>query len=197
MCKKLLSGLHSPPALPASLSPYSAPTRDLFLKGRHAETQGLGIGAFTYYRRIVEGQKNRLIDEVIRVARRLKANDAMIAKLESAKTERQFDKAIQSLKKAIPPALFIKGHNPLTLLHGALSEGMHAQTDEDCLAAANKIRLILIEFTNSLSDAMKDQQELDAALSSLVNRPRTKPRSKKKRAAKHADKHAANNSAAV
>src|SRR5439155_11971413 len=30
------------------------PDRELFLKGRRAESQGMGIGAFGYYRRVVE-----------------------------------------------------------------------------------------------------------------------------------------------
>jgi hypothetical protein len=36
--------------------------------GRRAENQGMGIGAFAYYRRVVENQKNRIIAEIKRVA---------------------------------------------------------------------------------------------------------------------------------
>ena len=37
------------------------PDRDDFLKGRRCENQGLGVGAFIYYRRVVENQKNRIL----------------------------------------------------------------------------------------------------------------------------------------
>jgi hypothetical protein len=34
--------------------------RTNFLKGRQCENQGLGVGAFAYYRRVVESHKNEL-----------------------------------------------------------------------------------------------------------------------------------------
>ena len=49
------------------------PDRDIFLKGRRCENQGLGIGAFVYYRRVVENQKNRILGEIITVAKKLGA----------------------------------------------------------------------------------------------------------------------------
>jgi hypothetical protein len=47
------------------------PDRETFLKGRRCENQGLGIGAFAYYRRVVENQKDRILDEIIKVLRSL------------------------------------------------------------------------------------------------------------------------------
>jgi len=40
------------------------PDREIFLRGRRAENQGLGIGAFAYYRRVVENQKGRIITQI-------------------------------------------------------------------------------------------------------------------------------------
>ena len=74
------------------------------------------------------------------------------------------------MKDAIPRDLYIKGHNPFTLLHSALSEGLHDASDEECLVAANDIRLILFEFAERLTEAMKERKELDETLSRLVNR---------------------------
>ena len=91
-------------------------------------------------------------------------------RLESAKGETQFSKAVESVKEAIPSVLYIKGHNPFTLLHSVLSEGLHDATDAECLTAANDLRLILVEFAVKLTEAMKEQKELDDALSRLVNR---------------------------
>jgi len=44
------------PPTPSRLISLLGPGRELFLKGRRCEIQGLGIGAFVYYRRVVEGQ---------------------------------------------------------------------------------------------------------------------------------------------
>jgi hypothetical protein len=107
--------------------------REYYLKGRRCENQGVGIAAFAYYRRVVENQKNRIRDEILRAARKIGVPDDMITDLEGAKTETQFTTAIDRVKRGVPQALLINGHNPLTLLHSALSEGPHAQADDECL----------------------------------------------------------------
>ena len=61
--------------------------KPLFLKGRQAENQGLGIGAFAYYRRMVDNQKNRLFDAIIAIAEEEKnADAAIIEQLRNAST---------------------------------------------------------------------------------------------------------------
>ncbi len=40
---------------------------NLFRKGYSAEKEGKGIGAFAYYRRVVDEQKDHLCDEIIKV----------------------------------------------------------------------------------------------------------------------------------
>ncbi|MDY0374638.1 MAG: hypothetical protein RBQ72_02780 [Desulfobacterium sp.] len=87
------------------------PDRETFLQGRRCENQGLGIGAFVYYRRVVENQKNRILDEIIKVANKLNVDAGTIAVLEAAKRETQFSKSLASVKDAMPQALLINGHN--------------------------------------------------------------------------------------
>jgi hypothetical protein len=144
------------------------PDRELFLKGRRCENQGLGIGAFVYYRRVVEEQRCRILDEVIKVSRKVGASAEAIKLLEKAKTETQFSKALASVKDAIPQALLINGHNPLTLLHSALSDGLHQRSDEQCLEIASSIRVVLAELSERLAQALKDEAELNKALSRLM-----------------------------
>jgi hypothetical protein len=157
--------------------PYGPPTpnrllklfgkdRSIFLKGRQCENHGLGIGAFVYYRRVVENHKNQILDEIIKVAKKVAPD--MVEALEAAKQEHQFSKALESVKNAIPQALLIDGHNPLTLLHSALSEGLHAQTDEECLELAHDVRLVLAELAERLAQALKDEIELNKAISRLM-----------------------------
>jgi hypothetical protein len=156
------------PPTPARVISLIGPQRELFLKGRRAENQGMGIAAFAYYRRVIEDQKERIFDEVIKVCRRLSAGQPVIDELTKAKTETQFSKAVDAVKLGIPQALFINGHNPLTLLHAALSEGIHAQTDEECLEIATSIRLIMAELAERMGQALKDEAELSAAVKRLL-----------------------------
>jgi hypothetical protein len=121
------------PPTPNRLLKLFKSDRELFLKGRRCEHQGLGIGAFTYYRRVVESHKDRLFDEIIKVARTVGAPEPMLTALADAKKEISFKKALQSVKDAIPVTLLIKGHNPLTLLHKALNSGEHEMPTRSAL----------------------------------------------------------------
>lgn len=156
------------PPTAARLIKLIGPDRELFLKGRRCENQGLGIGAFVYYRRVVEEQKNRILGEVIKVSQKVGASAEAIMQLEEAKKETQFSKALANVKGAIPQVLLINGHNPLTLLHSALSDGLHLRTDEHCLEIASSIRVVLAELSERLAQALKDEAELNKALSRLM-----------------------------
>jgi hypothetical protein len=157
------------PPTPSRLIKLIGPDRDEFLKGRRCENQGLGVGAFIYYRRVVENQKNRIINEIIRVSQKLAVPTEKIDILKGALTETQFSKALEMAKDAIPESLLINGHSPIQLLHSALSEGVHALSDAKCLELASSVRVVLGELSERLSQALKDEVELTRALSTLMN----------------------------
>lgn len=156
------------PNTPARLIKLVGPDRELFLQGRRCENQGLGIGAFVYYRRVLENQKNRILSEILKVATRLGASGAAIAELEAALKEDQFSKALDGVKHGIPQTLLINGQNPLLLLHDALSDGVHGRTDAECLELATSVRVILVELADRLSQALKDEVEINTALERLA-----------------------------
>jgi hypothetical protein len=155
------------PPTPSRLISLLGTGRELFLKGRRCEIQGLGIGAFVYYRRVVEDQKNRILAEIIKVAQTISAPQETIDALRAAQSEHQFSKAMDGVKNAIPQRLLINGQNPLTLLHAALSKGLHNHGDEICLELATDIRLVLAELAELLAHALKDERELKEAIARL------------------------------
>jgi hypothetical protein len=154
------------PPTPTRLLRLFGKDRDIFLKGRQCENHGLGIGAFVYYRRVVENHKDQILDEIIKVAN--KVAPELVNALELAKKENQFSKALESVKNAIPQALLINGQNPLTLLHSALSEGLHDQSDDECLDLAHAVRVVLAELAERIGQALKDEAELKTAISRLM-----------------------------
>lgn len=158
------------PPTPSRLIKLIGPDRDDFLKGRRCENQGLGVGAFIYYRRVVENQKNRIIGEIRKVAEKLGADHGALDRLDQALGETQFSKALELAKESIPQSLLINGHNPMALLHSALSEGVHAQSDSECLSVAASARVILAELSERISQALKDEEELKNALHTLLHR---------------------------
>jgi len=79
---------------------------------------------------------------------------------------------------ARPPACELSnGNNPLTLLHAALSEGLHAETDAQCLELAKSIRVVLADLVERMANTLKDEAELNAAVSRLL-KERSQPKTK-------------------
>ena len=165
------------PPTPSRVITLIGEDRELFLKGRKAEIRGLGIGAFAYYRRVVENQKNRIIDEMEKVARKIGAKPEALAKFEAAKKETRFSESVDAFKDAIPESLLIVGRNPLKLLHTALSEGLHSQDDTACLELAQSIRLVLTDLAERMSLALKEQKELTGAVSRILQQNAKKDQS--------------------
>jgi hypothetical protein len=92
--------------------------------GYRAETDGLGIGAFAYYRRFVESHKDKIIAEIRKVAVAQNLSPSIIETLDSAAKKREFSSAVEEIKDAIPDSLKINGANPLTLLAACIMTTM-------------------------------------------------------------------------
>jgi hypothetical protein len=168
-----------PPTSTASTPPFGVPVpnkvlslfgedRENFLKGRQCENQGHGVGAFAYYRRVVENHKNEIFDEIIKVCETVGAPQPLIEELGSAKQEVSFTKAMKQIKTALPQGLLIRGHNPLLALHNALSVGLHSESDAKCLEAAHDVRLVLTDLVEKMSLLRQDDSELHGAVQRLI-----------------------------
>jgi hypothetical protein len=162
------------PRVPNRLLRLLGEDAEVFLKGRRCENQGLGIGAFSYYRRVIENQWKELVAELIRAAKATNAEQSVVTQLESARKQTQFKQAVETVKAAIPNHLLVNGHNPLVLIHGALSDGLHNKSDESCLEMAHSVRLVLSDFSLKMAAALKDQSDLQDAVSQLLNASRGK-----------------------
>ena len=66
---------------------------ELYRKGTRAEAQGLGIGAATYFRRIVENQWQLLVKELREAALKLGVKDVSV--YDAALKETQFSNAVK------------------------------------------------------------------------------------------------------
>lgn len=158
------------PRLPSKVISLIGPDRELFLQGSRCEARGMGVGAFAYYRRVVENQKSRIIKEIAKVAEQSQLSSDIQALFTKASLEGRFRQSVDMIKEVIPPSLFINGNNPLTLLHSALSSGLHDEgmTDDRCLELAQSIRIVLVELAERLATALKTDQELTNALKTLL-----------------------------
>ena len=156
------------PQVSVRLTPLLGQNQALFLMGYRAEMQGLGMGAMVYYRKVIENQKNQMIDEIIRVGRRNHAFDSQIEKLKAARGEKEFKKAVEIISDEIPRALLINGYSPLALLEQALAKGSQVEKDHDALRLAAAIRRILTELAERMARALEDQTDLEEAVNTIL-----------------------------
>jgi hypothetical protein len=138
------------------------------LNGRRCENQGLGIGAMAYYRRVIENQKNTLLDAIIAAARRVGASADLIQQLTNAKAQQGFEASVEPIKAFWPPQMLINGQSPLSLVHGALSAGLHAHDDAACQTIATHVRTVLSAYAKQLVELRRDDQELANATKALA-----------------------------
>ena len=152
---------------------------ETFNKAVACETKGYGIAAFAYYRRVIEDIKGTLFDKIIQVCEKIDGEPDLISELKQAKEEKKFTSSVDKIRHGMPDSLRVDGHNPLTLLHDALSEGLHNDSDDECLDIAHAIRAILGGLLKNMDYALKDNQKLKDSVTSLLKRKKARVDSKK------------------
>lgn len=159
------------------------PDADLLNKALQCEGASLGIGAFVYYRRILDEMKGRIFDEVRNVAQQINAGDEALQWIETARNDRQFTKSLGEIKSAGLHAIYMDGHNPLTLLYDEISEGVHAGSDVENLVIAQRIRIVLGHLAGRLAALKLEQQEVKAALHEMLQAKKAREERRTNRAA--------------
>ena len=105
---------------------------------------------------------------VARVAQETGCDSSIIEDLKRAKEEPRFVDAVAAITKAFPESLQFKGRNPLKLLYNALSQGLHAHSEDECLKIAQDIRLVLTFLAERTSQILKDKTEIEGAVDRLA-----------------------------
>lgn len=142
---------------------------DFYKKGLICESQGYGIGAFAYYRRIVE----TIIDELLESVTDLVSEIDRPKYLEALKKTKQTIVAkekIELVKDLLPEILRPNNQNPLGLLHDFLSVGLHAGSEEQCLENAQHIREILVFLVNQIIRSKSSSKQFTDSMKKLLEK---------------------------
>ena len=140
-----------------------------FRKGLVCESQGYGVGAFAYYRRITE----EIIDELLSSITDLidtENKEQYLKALEETKKTRVTQEKIDLIKDLLPSILRPNGMNPLGVLHSELSEGLHAESDESCLENANHIKYILTFLINQIILSKETSKNFTESMKTLLTK---------------------------
>lgn len=156
-------------APPKELRPMLGKYLDLYKRGSICESQGYGIGAFSYYRRIVENIIDELLNEVAGLLEPEEQCKYREALSQVGASKNATDK-IEVVKELLPGSLRPGGVNPLQLLHSALSVGIHAAEEDDCLALGEGIRQSLVMLCKHVALAKQDRSDFVAGIQSVRQR---------------------------
>ena len=146
---------------------------DDYKKGLICESQGYGVGAFAYFRRITEEIIDSLLDSIFNLLpdnEKEKYNEALV----KTKETRIIQDKIELVKDLLPVSLRPNGVNPLGVLHSALSEGLHAETDQDCLEYAESIKQILVYLVNKLKRDESEAKIFSESMKKLLDKKSVK-----------------------
>lgn len=140
-----------------------------FRKGLVCESQGYGIGAFSYYRRITEEIIDELLDSItdlIEIENKEKYKEALV----KTKTTRVTQEKIDLVKDLLPSILKPNGMNPLGVLHSELSEGLHAEADDACLENASHVKSILTFLVNQIIQSKDSAKGFNESMKSILDK---------------------------
>lgn len=138
-------------------------------KGLINESQSYGIGAFGYYRRIVEETIDELLD-MIEPLVDPSEQQAYKEALEKTKTTRVTQEKIDLVKDLLPASLKPDNINPLGVIHSALSEGLHSSSDEECMKQAEIIRDSLTFLVNQVIKTKKESKSFTDGMRKLLGK---------------------------
>lgn len=152
-----------------NLSTLLGDHQDYYKKGLVCESQGYGIGAYAYYRRIIEEIIDSLLDSITDLIPESEKQKYLEAFNKTKKTIIA-QKKIELVKDLLPEILRPDGMNPLNLLHSTLSEGLHAKTDEECLEIAESIREILVFLVNQILQTEESSKKFTTSMRKLLEK---------------------------
>jgi hypothetical protein len=142
---------------------------DYYKKGLVCESQSYGIAAFAYYRRIVEEIIDQLLSEITDLIDESERSQYIEA-LKKTQQTRVAQEKIDLVKDLLPAILRPEGMNPLSALHSALSEGLHAQSDEQCMELALHTRQVLIFLVNQVVASKAASKSFTESMRKILGR---------------------------
>lgn len=144
----------------------------LYKRGIITESQSYGIGAFAYYRQILENTIDTLLDEVLKFAESASAKELKL-KITEAKQKQSTAEKIDIISSYLPATLSPSGKNIFKLMYSALSDGIHNKSDEDCLKIAQSLRTCMVFLIKKIEERNEDDKNFANAFAGLQNS--TKP----------------------
>ncbi|MFB2775609.1 hypothetical protein [Shewanella xiamenensis] len=130
-------------------------------------SNGYGIAAFAYMRRIIERNIHELLSLIQEDVEGSESESSVLAKLAELKTESPMSDKISIANHALPDYLIPSGLNPLGRLYKVLSEGVHNYDDGECLERAKAIQACTKYLVSELAARKKNRESFKNLIGGL------------------------------
>jgi len=147
----------------------------LYVKGMTCRHHSFGIGAYAYFRRLIEETTDNMLDLLADTMRDLGEDPAVIKKVEDAKGLQGYVDKINVASDVFPEHLQPGQQNPFRLLHKLLSVGIHQHSDEKCLDVVDDIRDILEFVFKELKTHVTERKAYADRLKTIAKKLSEKP----------------------
>jgi len=124
-----------------------------------------GIGAFAYFRRIIENEIKRIIKDISLIE--FEGVDKVKAAYRAYEQNHQMATLITAINPYLPSSLILNGDNPIQLLYKQLSEGIHTLPEEECLERANMINILLTYVIKKVNEEKYQLKDVTEAMKKL------------------------------
>lgn len=153
------------PSIPKIFEKYlDRETRNWLFKAKVCIKDGLGIGAFAYFRRIIEKELLRIVNDISSLPSTEPELKVLIEKHQKSNKPHLI---YEELFPYLPKSLQVLDDNPIKLLYSQTSEGLHTMAEADCLARAKRIELILEFVILKINEERSMVQDVRAAMKQL------------------------------
>lgn len=136
-----------------------------YYKAQSSLKDNLGIGAFAYFRRIIEKELLGLAEEVsnLKHSKSKEMKDLILEYKNNGKTHLLYE----NIYDFLPPALKALGDNPFSLLYKQASKGLHELTEKECLEKSEAINYVLTFLIRKLYEEKQSFSETNKYINIL------------------------------
>jgi len=149
---------------------------ELYRKALVCRTQGYGLAALAYFRRLVENETNTLIDIVASLASVNPVAETEALNIRLAKQEATCEQKLRAASEAVPDSLRPGGINPLEVLHELLTRKPATGSEKECLEAVDELREVFDHVFGRLHSQVEDRRRFIENAGRMTVRRQLRPR---------------------
>ena len=144
---------------------------DLYKKALISRSNGFGLAAVAYMRRVVEDKTRELIEVAAQYAEIHGADAKAIEALKKAANpldRTTYEEKLKLAAAVFPESLRVGSYNPLQILFDAVSQALHGLSEEQCIEVTDEIKFVFEYVFATLRADVNDRRTFEEKMKKLA-----------------------------